>query len=48
MPSLRSFGPNEKPGSSFSTTNAEMPFAGLAASGSVTAMTVYHWTRRRW
>ena len=39
MPSLRSFGPTSKPGSSACTTNAEMPLAPL--SGSVTAMTVY-------
>ena len=38
MPSLRSLVPTEKPGSSFATTNALMPFAPLA--GSVTAMTV--------
>ena len=38
MPSLCSSAPNENPGSSFSTTNAEMPLA--PASGSVTAMTV--------
>src|SRR5699024_11900347 len=40
-PSLRSFGPTENPGSSACTTNAEMPSVGLAASGSVTAITVY-------
>src|SRR6187200_2058338 len=39
MPSLRSFGPTAKPGSSACTTNAEMPLAPL--SGSVTAITVY-------
>jgi len=39
MPSLRSFGPTEKPSSSLCTTNAEMPLAPL--SGSVTAITVY-------
>src|SRR5699024_3144277 len=31
----------ENPGSSACTTNAEMPSVGLAASGSVTAITVY-------
>src|SRR5438067_11381414 len=41
MPSLRSLGPTEKPGSSLCTTNAEMPLDGLAASGSLTAITVY-------
>ena len=38
MPSLRSFGPNETPGSDLATTNAEMPR--LPLSGSVTAITV--------
>jgi hypothetical protein len=38
MPSLRSFVPTEKPGSSRCTTNAEIPFA--PSPGSVTAMTV--------
>ncbi len=38
MPSLRSGAPKENPGSSFSTTNAEIPPA--PAAGSVTAMTV--------
>src|SRR5881398_3327844 len=42
MPSFFSFGPTEKPGSSLWTTNAEMPSAFFAASGSVTAITVYH------
>src|SRR4051794_26978612 len=41
MPSLRSLVPTEKPGSSLCTTKAEMPLDGLAASGSVTAITVY-------
>ena len=41
MPSLRSFGPTTKPGSSACTTNAEMPLDFFAASGSVTAITVY-------
>src|SRR5699024_7757274 len=41
IPSLRSFGPTENPGSSACTTHAEMPSVGLAASGSVTAITVY-------
>ena len=39
IPSLRSFGPTEKPGSSAWTTNAEIPFAFLPES--VTAITVY-------
>ncbi len=39
MPSLRSLGPTSKPGSSWCTTNAEMPLAFF--SGSVTAITVY-------
>src|SRR3954447_881173 len=42
MPSLRSLGPTVKPGSSARTMNAEIPSAGLAADGSVTAITVYH------
>src|SRR5689334_15043272 len=39
IPSLRSFGPTEKPSSSLCTMNAEIPLAPL--SGSVTAITVY-------
>ena len=38
MPSLCSGAPKEKPGSSFSTTNAEIPSG--PADGSVTAITV--------
>ena len=41
MPSLRSLGPTENPGSSARTMNAEMPSAGRAAAGSETAITVY-------
>ncbi len=45
MPSLRSSGPTEKPGSSWWTANAEMPWDFFAAFGSLTAITVYQLDR---
>ena len=39
IPSLSSLGPVENPGKSRSIMNAVMPWAGLAAVGSVTAYT---------